>query len=130
MKHNIPAPETNDLETLIARAFDTVPGPDHLRMQSIRDALNHATTGTRSQKSLNKLPWWTVLLLTGGLATAGWWAGKVWFGGADPDQTTLVEMVEEMQAPIVHEKNTPVVPPEENGRQMYDSPLIYQRESY
>jgi len=73
MKHNIPVPETIELETLIASTFDAVPGPDHVHMQSIRDALNIARTGTRSQKSLNKLFWWTVLLLTGGLAMAGTW---------------------------------------------------------
>ncbi|MCG8324640.1 MAG: hypothetical protein MI673_03915 [Thiotrichales bacterium] len=125
MKHSIPAPDIDILESLIARAFDDLPGPDTARIQSIRDRFDSGASGTRSQKNPNRLPWWTVLLLTGGLATAAWWLDEN-RGTSEQSRPVPGHSASDTRLPITQEENLPLVPQEAHPA-ADDSPVIYQR---
>jgi len=128
MKHNIAAPDSAAVETLIAPAFDEAFALDPVRMQAIRNTLAHEKSGSRSHKKLNTLPWRAVLLLTGGLAVAaGWLVTEFWTGGSEPDNGQMEQAA-----------GYPAITPELNRhpdrtgqpdriRQQQD-PVIYRRE--
>ena len=128
MKHNITAPDSAAIETLIAAAFEETPAPDPVRMQAIRDALAHAKSGSRSHKKPNTLPWWAVLLVTGGLAVAaGWLVNK--FGIADKPEQAQVEQPADT-LPVMPRMNRHLErsgQPDQSLQQQ--DPVIYLREA-
>ena len=68
------------LAQLIREAFDTQPGPDMARLERIETRLSRQRNPEERIARVNTLPWWIVLLLTAGFATAAWWAGEAWLG--------------------------------------------------
>ena len=128
MKHSLRAPEIDELEGLIALACDGIPGPDPVRMQTIRDGLILASARTRSHKSMNKVPWWAVLLLTGGLATAAWWTGQQWRGG-DQSDNSQVETKSMNRLPETRKQFVSPATPIDQVTPAEESPVIYQREA-
>jgi len=70
-----PVPEEARLETLLREAYEFMPGPDMNRLEEIEARLLRAARRpTRPPRA--GLPWWAILLLIGGAATAAWWAGE------------------------------------------------------
>ncbi len=129
MKHKVPVPEIETLESLIAPACDALPGPDPERMRAIRDGMNLAFVRTGSQKTVNRLPWWVVLLITGGLATAGWWAAElIHEGTGNADQENYPEIETIRPAPRMQGEHRSSKPVDPANRPPDESPLIYQRE--
>lgn len=128
MKHNIAAPDSAVIETLITPAFDETYVPDPARMQAIRDALAHAKSGSRSHKKPNTLPWWTVLLVTGGLAVAAGWLVNE-FGITGKSEQAQVEQPADT-LPLMPRTNRHL---DRNGRpdrtRQQQDPVIYLREA-
>jgi len=131
-----PLPSDARLEHLIRESFDQMPGPQMARLEQIEQRLQTTLSRQPSCNKANKTPWWIVLLLTGGIATAAWWAGELLqtdsavdtqtdryersiFGA---DGTTGVE-----DQPPASDETVPQRQQEPDlGR---GSPIIYQRES-
>ena len=84
MPHNFPVPDTEQLERLIFEVYDALHEPDMARLTRIEERLIRRLKTAGPRTSVNKLPWWIVLLLAGGFATAAWWTGEQWFKKSVP----------------------------------------------
>jgi hypothetical protein len=74
--HNFHVPEDARLENLLEQVFEQQYQPDQAQLTRIHDRLLHTIKRQKPEKKPNKIPWWIVLLLVGGFASASWWAGK------------------------------------------------------
>ncbi|MFQ5659810.1 MAG: hypothetical protein ACE5GZ_05245 [Gammaproteobacteria bacterium] len=72
-----PVPDAGRLESLIAQAYEHTRGPDAARINEIAGRLSQRHPVRPGAAFMHRIPWWIVLLLAGGLATAAWWAGDV-----------------------------------------------------
>jgi len=79
MMHRFTMPTDAELETQIARVFESMPSADQAKLSMIESRLLQKARRDKSQKTLDKIPWWIVILLAGGFATAAWWAGDMYF---------------------------------------------------
>lgn len=70
-----PLPSDQRLELLIREAFEQMPGPDMRRVNQVQSRLARTAATSKPFKKPNTLPWWIVLVLTGGLVAAAWWVG-------------------------------------------------------
>ena len=77
MAHRFPLPAEGGIETLIAAAYDRLPGPEPLRVTQIAERLASRRPSGRGRLRPNSLPWWIVILALSGAAAASWWAGEV-----------------------------------------------------
>ena len=74
MKPPYRCPEPESLERLIGEAFDTMPGPDTIRLAKIGARLETGLRRRRWREFVAR--WWWVGLLAAGGATAAWWAAR------------------------------------------------------
>jgi hypothetical protein len=128
MSHKFPLPSDTEIENLITRAYKDLPKPDSSRLSLIESNLLQQAKGKKSEKKLNKMPWWVVLLLTGGFATAAWWAGELFF-----DREEMVKEVKQsaINPEIIDKRSgTNQTESENDNREIVESPIIYQRENF
>lgn len=134
MTHNFPVPDEARLEHLINRMFVKLPVPEIIRLNRIEERLSRQLAINRPKYPVNKIPWWIVLLLTGGIATAAWWAGDLYDSIRVHDKQTM-----NMNDDDTQHADTPASPELEQDQQVRDdvqpeasdrleSPIIYQRE--
>lgn len=127
-----PVPDEERLQHLIFDAHEYMPGPDMAHLTRIEQRLSrHLKTG-KSASGLNKTPWWVVLLLAGGLATAAWWAAE---RGTEKGHSPPVEkdkVSDDIKA-SGRDTDTSSGAAEQSGEQgpheEDDSPVIYRREA-
>ena len=135
MAHRFSIPTDIELENLITRVFKSLSDADQSRLLIIESRLLQKAKRNKSQKNLNKIPWWIVLILAGSIATAAWWAGDLFIGKQDTEirdkQPVSNDMIKERRSNVYDAESK-----SENDRknnETYedrDSPVIYQRESF
>ena len=133
MTHRFTQPTDIGLEKLVTQAFESMPEAERSRLSLIESRILRETEKNK-QKKLNKIPWWIVLLLAGGFATAAWWAGDLIISEQNKKitekQNTGSGNIDSRQVEV--EKNEPETNDEKTNEnyQDNDSPVIYQRESF
>jgi len=68
-----PVPDEERLGRLIFEAHEYLPGPDMARLRELEERLNRKAV-RRAPRRIPRAPWWLILLLAGGVATAAWWS--------------------------------------------------------
>ncbi len=129
MSHRLPTDA--EIEKLITQVYEGMPSPEQSRLSSIESQLLK-NIKINKEKNLNKIPWWIVLVLTGGFATAAWWAGEVWFINEDEkqQQEQLNLMNESRTGMNTEQQNKQELQKENESYQRGDTPVIYQREYF
>jgi|LWDU01.1.fsa_nt_gi hypothetical protein len=134
MAHRFSLPTEAEMENLIVQVYESLPNPDKSRLSLIESKLLHKARKNKDQKNLNKMPWWIVLILAGGFASAAWWAGEQLPGRQD-EETILNEL--QSGDKIINkyqDMNEQAKKLKQNDEQRVyenkDSPIIYQREVY
>jgi cytoskeletal protein RodZ len=131
-----PLPSDDRLEQLIRESFEHMPGPQMARLEQIEQRLKPAMSKRTTDRTVNKMPWWAVLLLTGGFAAAAWWAGERIMDRNNGTEEDSIFNVIEHQSPDVNEMNTENTDSADSQHQQSmpapenESPVIYQRESF
>lgn len=134
MTHNYPLPTDSEMESLIVHVYESMPVPEQSRLSLIESKLLRGAKKSRSEKRLNKIPWWIVLVLAGGFASATWWAGEQWLGNIDASDKALEKTVIKTKRDETN-KEKAVMPDNKIKEQANDnvnnkSPVIFQRESF
>lgn len=128
MRHRFPLPTDAEIEKLITQVYEGMPNPDQSRLSLIESKLLQKARKNKSQKNLNKIPWWIVLLLAGGLATAAWLAGERWFGNEEVP-TTIKKALDESRIDMEENKVLQNNKIKQQGNEADNkSPIIFQRE--
>jgi|GEM_PF-3248787 len=135
MTHNYQLPTEAEIENLIAQVFESRPNPEQSRLSLIESKLLQKARKNKYQKNVNKIPWWIVLVLAGGFATATWWAGDLLKGEQNTEiidkQPVSSDKISERQydsndTEDAIKKNTQY----DENHEDKDSPIIYQRENF
>ncbi|MBL1141731.1 MAG: hypothetical protein HND53_06830 [Proteobacteria bacterium] len=131
MTHRFSLPTDAELEKLITQVYESMPSPDQSRLSLIESKLLQKARKNKDQNNLNKIPWWIVLLLAGGLATAAWWASEAVF---DKDDAIMEDEKHIFNEKLIDNqtKSNETESSIENNESYKDrdSPVIYQRESF
>ncbi len=133
MAHDFPVPDEAQLERLIVSVYKRLPDPEFPRLNRIEERLARNLPTGKTRRKANTIPWWIVLLLTGGIAAAVWWAG-----------VRYTEVIENKDREATGIKSDTIQPadtprdstaPQERGQDSQSdaanrkqSPIIYQRE--
>ncbi len=134
MTHRFTLPTELELEELIIQVFENMTSADQSRLSVIESRLLHKAQ-RKKEINLNKTPWWIVLLLVGGFATAAWWADKLFFEEQNVEITKDLPVSDgNIEARESSMNSTESYKYEsENNNESYEdseSPIIYQRESF
>ena len=140
MAHNFPVPDEVQLGKLIVSVYKRTPVPVISRLNRIEERLSRklATGKPKLQRDVNKIPWWIVLLLAGGFATAAWWAGERLYYSqkpVTPHEKSIEEMGKQTEHPGSDSTGDDGVTgkgdeQEDLSRFQKETPVIYQREAY
>lgn len=131
MAHKFATPTEAELENLVIQVYQSMPSADQSKLSLIENRLL-LKARKNNKKSLNKMPWWIVLVLAGGFVTAAWWTGDNWFANKD-DKLQQEEL--NSQHDSSHELNSKQMNKEQlqddnENHQGTDTPVIYQREEF
>jgi hypothetical protein len=135
MTHKFPIPTDAEIENLITQVYESMSIPDQSRLSLIESKLLRKARRNKPQNNLNKIPWWIVLLLAGGFASATWWAGELL---NSRQNTGIKDELPDVSDKMIMNKsiiNNSEISAEEDiqNNEVYegnDSPVIYQRESF
>ena len=136
MTHNFPVPAEARMETLIAVSYKAMPAADRQSLMRIEERLLYKLKTRRPEQKSNKIPWWIVLLLAGGLATAAWWVGEQWLGKLEPIpveeqlEPSENEKMKEYNLDKPGTKSDLSEQSDEQTTQDKKSSVIYQRENF
>jgi len=133
MAHNFPVPDEAQLERLLVSVYKRMPDAEITRLNRIEDRLARNLAASKSRHKVNTIPWWIVLLLTGGIAAATWWMGNR-YNDAIKVNDNDVTNIRDKDLPQATAPGHPESPQEqasdieraESDRK--ESPIIYQRE--
>jgi cytoskeletal protein RodZ len=131
--HKYALPTELELEKLITQTFENSSVADQVKLSVIENRILLEAKKNK-EKNLNKIPWWIVLVLAGGFATAAWWAGDF----INDRQNTEITNKQSVSSDKISERKNNVndVESYEYNRQNdethedRESPVIYQRESF
>ncbi len=136
MNTNFPVPDSKRLQRLIAEAYERAPDPDAVRVKRIGERLARKQP-VQHIRIVNKWPWWIILLLAGGVATAAWWAGERWFGEHGPvsksDELKISDKIMSKKNELPVEEQNTKAEQKAKDKTTFDerkSPVIYQREDF
>jgi len=109
-----------------------MPEPEFPRLARIEERLSRNLPPRTSRHKVNTIPWWIVLLLTGGIAAATWWVGNGYNDAIkvnDNDVTNVEdEAIPQATAPGRHDSQEQVHDSQHDESNQHESPIIYQRE--
>jgi len=134
MSHRFSLPTEAEIENLIMQVYEFMPNPDQSRLSLIENKVLLKARRNKPKNKLNKTPWWIVLLLVGGFATAAWWVGELfvdWLGvGNTATQLHSDDNIIEIQSGI-NEVESDIESSDQRTKndKTKNSPIIYQRES-
>jgi len=134
MFHKFASVTEAELENLITQVFEKMPSADQSSLSVIESKLLLKAKRNK-EKKLNKIPWWIVLVLVGGFASAAWWAGELLIHRQNAEITDELlvpnNMTNERELNMNGTKTTTENKEQDNG--IYEdnnSPIIYQRDSF
>ena len=136
MSHKFSLPDESGLEYLITQAYESMPIADQSRLSLIESKLLQKTRKNKDQKNLNKIPWWIVLVLAGGFATAAWWTSNTLFHDEETEQIIKIEehgydyKKQEINNHSMQNETNKDTPSQSDLDSDKRSPVIYQRESF
>lgn len=129
--HNFALPTELALEKLITQVYEDGRPADQTRLSIIESQILQKAIRNNS-KNLNKIPWWIVLILVGGFATAAWWAGGVY---VDKENTHNQTVTSDKIGEAMNRENSDALNLENELQESKpyedsDSRVIYQRENF
>lgn len=127
MTHKFSFPTDTEMENLIKQVFESMAVAEESRLSAIESQLLQKAERNKQIK-LNKLPWWIVLVLAGGIATATWWTENLLTDRQNveirDEQSVSDDKIEGRQDEPLMQENKGEISKDN------DSPIIYQRESF
>ena len=135
MAHKFLVPDEAQLEKLIVSVYEKLPVPEITRLNRIEERLSRKLALTKPGRKVNTLPWWIVLLIAGGFATAAWWAGEQLFKNQET-RSNGSEVKHNIEIPVVDTENTlkdsepAMKESQQTDSKERNSTIIYQRETF